>query len=274
MKPGAHRAIAGIALLELLVSATVVAVVGAMVAGALQSAFSLFARNVAVNAPHQEARVAIARLTADLHASASPLQLVDAQRQPVAQPGPAAGIAFQRLVAGPFRVVQDAAAGAQEVVLDTGTAVVTPRQRLIIPSHRIEAEIVAVTGSGAATTVRLSTPLGTAIVVPAAPAASNSSGPNAVVAHLTQRACYVVAGGELLLHPDRAADAHLVLARHVTSATPFRLPPSSGATAELRPTAEVSLATIDPRSSNRGYRSTSMRLDTVVAQRNRLTIFQ
>ena len=85
----------GFALIEIMVSTTIMMISGGIVFIILNTGMILFAKNTAINLAHQQARIAVIQMEQDLHSSVSIPQLVDANKAAVAGNGPAAGISCQ-----------------------------------------------------------------------------------------------------------------------------------------------------------------------------------
>jgi hypothetical protein len=97
-----------------------------------------------------------------------------------------------------------------------------------------------------------------------------------VICYITRRIGYVVNNGELRYYPNLIAtpSTYSVVARNVTSATPFSIPLNQSGTPETRFTA-VNITVTDPNFSNRGYKNTSMQMaDGGVPYRCQMTKYQ
>src|SRR5258708_7361214 len=92
---------------EMVVAVGVLMLLGMAFFEVLQSGLTLSAKNTAVNAAHEEARMGVLRLTRDIHAAISVPQLRDnglnvASSDPVSGVAPtSAGVSFQNIAAGP-----------------------------------------------------------------------------------------------------------------------------------------------------------------------------
>ena len=102
---------AAFALIEILISTTIMALSGAILYHIFNTGLILFAKNTAINVAHQQARVAVLQMEQDLHSAGSIPQLVDASNNVITGNGPAAGITFQIFTAGPIKIASTAAAG-------------------------------------------------------------------------------------------------------------------------------------------------------------------
>ncbi len=121
----------------------------------LNSGLVLSAKNTAVNAAHEEARIGVLRMTRDIHASISVPQLRDnafnvASSDPVSGvPPTTAGVSFQNISAGPSFVWKDPGNPLLIMIKDNPTKP-TEGMRLIIPFFGLEEDITKVTASGSA----------------------------------------------------------------------------------------------------------------------------
>lgn len=264
----------GAALIELMVSTTIVLMTGSIIFYILNTGMVLFAKNTAINLAHQQARVAVLTMEADLHSAVSIPQLVDANRNPVAGNGPAAGISFQLYAKGPLKVASSAAAGQNQVNVRVNGYVPKVGQRLCIPTHQIEYDI---TGVGAGTTDRILT-LASNLPVNVAttlydPGTNTNIAVN-VVCFITDRMHYVVTNGELRYYgPSQPAGGRL-LADDITSSTPFSIPLTPAGAQYNRFVAAINLSTADSGSSNRNFKAANMFLNAMVPYRARLCITQ
>src|SRR3954469_163205 len=105
----------GTTLVEAMVAASILVLLGLIFFQVLNSGMILYAKNTAVNSAHEEARDGINRLTRDIHASISVPQLRDTNLNvvsstPVVANGTApmaAGVSFQNIAIGPQYVWKD-----------------------------------------------------------------------------------------------------------------------------------------------------------------------
>ena len=139
----------GFTLVELLFTMAVITVVGLVLYSLLNLITVLGAKNAALNTAHQQARTAMVRMQQDLHSAVSTPYLVDGNGNQVTGTGPAAGISFQKWSSGPHLFKSDAAAGQNQITIQVTSGQATPvaGQRLIMPSHQIEDDITAVSGT-------------------------------------------------------------------------------------------------------------------------------
>ncbi|MFZ1218633.1 MAG: hypothetical protein WAO00_05030, partial [Chthoniobacterales bacterium] len=97
----------GFTVAEMAVAVGVLGLLGLVFFQVLQSGLTLSAKNTAVNAAHEEARVGVLKLTRDIHASISVPQLRDngftvISSDPVSGVPPmAASVSFQNISSGP-----------------------------------------------------------------------------------------------------------------------------------------------------------------------------
>lgn len=250
-------------LVELMVTASIIAISGSMVYYVLNTGTILFSRNVAANSTHTRARQALLRIENDLRQAVSQPRLVDRFRAPVVT-ATAAGVSFQLFAAGPFQVDEDAAKGGMMIDVHTNGQTPVVGQRLIVPTHEIESDIMAVStkDGGKVAALTLADPLPREVVINAGGTKSN------VQCFITDRVAYAVDGGELRRFPRSTSGAFAVLCRDVSSTSPFRL---TGSGSRL---VQVDIATYESSSHNRKHRVSEMALSALVATRFRLTAHQ
>jgi prepilin-type N-terminal cleavage/methylation domain-containing protein len=218
-QPGKLRS-SGFTLVEIAVATAVFALTTGIIYHVLTTGITLSAKNSAVNLAHQQTRAAIDRLTRDIHASVSAPVLLD--QNLVALPnsvGPAPGIAFM-LQASPNLLVSntgsvpDYAASVNTIqVSGLGSFVPKVGQRLVVPTHQIEADITAVSGN----TLTLSSNLGVSITVTNSPSNFN------IVAYIADVVEYGVVNQELRYYPSASSTAYTVVARNQMNPNPFGL---------------------------------------------------
>ncbi|MEI8107073.1 MAG: hypothetical protein WCI46_04590 [Verrucomicrobiota bacterium] len=264
----------GSTLIELLISTGIVALTGGIIFAILNSGLILFSKNTAINMAHQQARVAVLTMEQDLHEAISIPQLVDASKVAVAGNGPAAGISFQLYAQGPLKVVSQANAGQSQVNVRVNGYVPKVGQRLCIPSHQIEYDIVAV-GSGTTDRVlTLSSNLSVDVKVVLYDSGTNTNVNVNVVCFITDRIYYVVSNGELRYYAPNQPTTGKFLANDITSSTPFSIPVTPLGAQFNRFVAAINLSTADDRSSNRNFKAANMFLNALVPYRARLCITQ
>lgn len=261
-------------LIEMMVSTAITLVTGSIIFYILNTGMILFAKNTAINMAHQQARVAVLTMEQDLHSAVSIPQLVDANKNPVAGNGPAAGISFQLYAKGPLKVAAAANAGQNQVNVRVNGYTPQVGQRLCIPSHQIESNIIAV---GAGSTDRILTlanslpvDVKTQLYDPGTNLMINVN----VVCFITDRLHYVVTNGELRYYGPTQPVAGRMLANDITSATPFSIPVTPAGAQYNRFVAAINLSTADDSYSNRGFKAANMFLNAMVPYRARLCITQ
>lgn len=264
----------GAALIELMVSTTIVLMTGGIIFYILNTGMVLFAKNTAINMAHQQARVAVLTMEQDLHSAVSIPQLVDASKNPVTGSGPAAGISFQLYAKGPLKVASAANAGQNQINVRVNGYTPKVGQRLCIPTHQIEYDI---TGVGAGSTDRILTLASTLPVdvktVLYDPGTNSNINVN-VVCFITDRMHYVVTNGELRYYGPNQPAAGRMLANDITSNTPFSIPLTPAGAQYNRFVAAINLSTADSGSSNRNFKAANMFLNAMVPYRARLCITQ
>ena len=207
---------AGFTLVETTIGAAVFVITGIIIYNVLFTGVTLSAKNAAVNLAHQQTREAADRLIRDIHAAVSVPVLLDSTRTalPISV-GPAEGIAFM-LQAGPILSVAADAAANQNTIQVSGLGSFVPKvgQRLIVPTHQIEADITAVSG----TTLTLATNLGVPVTVTHSPSNFN------IIAYVADVVEYVLVNQELRYYPSAGSNTYQVVARNQTNPKPFGLP--------------------------------------------------
>ena len=263
----------GFALIEILVSTAVTLLVSTIIFYVLNTGMVLFAKNTAVNMAHQQARVAVLTMEADLHAAASIPQLVDVNKVAVAGSGPAAGISFQVFAAGPFQVAAQAASGQSQISVTTGSYIPKVGQRLCLPLHQIELDITAV-GSGSTRTLTLASPLPRPVETSLEFNGSGVLTPVVVTAFISDKYTYVVQEGELRYFKPGGPTTGRALVNDITAATPFSIPATPLGAPYNRFVAAINLSTSDRSTSRRGFKSANMFLNAMVPYRSKLCYYQ
>lgn len=263
------------ALIEVLISSAVMAVVSGIVYSILNSGMILFAKNTAVNMAHQQARVAVLTMEDDLHNAISIPQLADANRAPVIGNGPAAGISFQVHAAGPFQVMATAPSGQNQITIRCGSYAPTVGQRFCLPLHQTELDITAVgvasgTGGGTRTLT-----LASNLTRPVETSLDNAGTMTAVVVtgFITDKYIYVVKNGELRYFKPGDTNGKM-LANDITTLTPFSIPVTPLGAPYNRFVAAINLSTADHTSSNRGFKAANMFLNAMVPYRSKQCYYQ
>lgn len=259
-------------LVELLISMTVAATAGGALFVLLHGTSNLSAKNTAINVTHQQARQAIHEGLREIHGAVSIPQLVNDKLQPLvggAKDGPAAGVSYQTLYGGPFLVWENANATSTTIRLGTGGQTLrfadptkTTGYRLIIPAFQVEEEIVNfAAGTGQTTVVTLKNKLGAKIVC--------SNAEPAYVAYVTRRSALVVVDGQLQRYSSlEETKPARIIARNVTSPTPFTIPNADNRFVQ------VDLVARDQRAVSRGFRAVDLQMNLTVPYRYRLTTRQ
>jgi hypothetical protein len=157
-------------------------------------------------------------------------------------------------------------------------------QRLIIPSHQIEADIKSVSGSNGDWMVVMDnflvkpgTPnsyqlpdLSWAIHTLPVSVLGTTSAVGDVVCFVTDRCWYTVANNALSWH--RLGDR--VMVNDITNNTPFSTPTTPAGALYYRFVAAIDLSTSDLDYKNRGFKSANVLLNGQVPMRARLTTYQ
>ncbi|MGZ5536930.1 MAG: PulJ/GspJ family protein [Chthoniobacterales bacterium] len=258
----------GYTLLELIFSSSILGAVGLAVYSMLSLNAVLGAKNTAVNTAHEQARTAMMQMLYDLHLAISLPYLVDVNGNKVSGSGPAAGIAFQQWSSGPHKILSDANAGQTQIalVLSPGAGP-TPviGQRLIVPTHQIEDDITAVSGTNSNFIVTLAHNL---------PVAVTGTGSYTIVCFISDRCSYTVANGNLQWQGPTTKKSVGILVNDIVSPTPFSIPLTTGGALYYRFVSAVDLSTADSNYSNRGFKSANIFLNGQVPMKTRLTTYQ
>jgi prepilin-type N-terminal cleavage/methylation domain-containing protein len=280
MIPPHRQPARGFTLPEMLVTMSIMTLVGLMIFLVLNSGMVLYAKNTAVNSAHQQARAGVDQMLANLHSSVSIPQLTDTNLQPVSevdsngQPLPAAGISFQTFNAGPYPVVLDASASSTSIILYCPGYVPPTNARLNIPSHNIELDIVSSVGVASYRQFTLASPIGTAVDIAASGIEGQSGVTYVIPAFITTRLSYAVIGAELRYYPTHDLANYKVLTRNIISQTPFTIPILPGGGLQNRYVAAVNLSTVEPNFTQRGYAAVNMFVSSLIPFRCRLTNMQ
>ena len=270
----------------MMITTSIVVLCGGMVFLFLNSGMNLYAKNTAVNVAHQQARAGVDQMLANIHAAVSIPQLVDATLNPLPPPGtgPAVGVNFQRYEAGPFLLWMGNNVPSDQTWVAVYAKNWTPPAdttalRFNLPSHDVELDISSITSFGDYRIVNLVTPVGKDIIVKD-DGSGNGKGNAPVVntsnvsGFITRRVSYAVVGGELRYFPTNDLASFKVIARNVTSPTPFKILLNEQGGADFRSVAAVDLSTAEPQFSNRGYAATNMFINSYIPFRSRLTNIQ
>jgi prepilin-type N-terminal cleavage/methylation domain-containing protein len=300
----------GFKLIEMMFTVALISVLGLLIYSILSASIVLGGKNTAMNTAHQQARVAILQMMQDIHTAISQPQLTGVSGNQ------ASGISFQQWgtvsVAGkgridnggPHKIIADANIGdttiAIKVTAGPGISQNQSKpqvgQRIIIPTHQIEADITAVGGSANFYFMTLGNIWGPNLSAEEAAAAGltypvtypvnalpidvKGTGSTAgdVVCYVTDRCSYTIANNTLTWTVGTTTGR--VMANGVTNSqgvidpastpTPFSIDTSAAGTLYYR----FDLSAADFQSSNRGYRSTSILLTGEVPPKARITTYQ
>lgn len=259
-------------LVEVLVAVAALSMVFAVMYSLLTFGLTLFVKNVAVNMAHQQARNGLMRVSRDIHRSVSIPKLLDENMQPISGAGPAAGVSFQVVSKGPFKVKNDPSSPSLIHLEAANPKPVAPAvgDHIIVLDYDVEAEISRVTAQGSGSNhwnLFLKEGVERRIV---------TDGSSFAVCYITQRIGYAVKNGELRYYPNLTATPELyhVVSQNITSGTPFKVPLNATGALDSRYTS-VTISAKDPTYSGRSYKGTSMQLvDARVPYRCQLTKFQ
>jgi len=261
-------------LIELMVSTTIVLISGSIIYTMLNTGMILFAKNTAINMAHQQARTAVLQMEQDLHSAISIPQLVDSSKTAVAGNGPSAGISFQLYSKGPLQVASSATQGQNQIVIAVNGYVPTVGQRLCIPTHQVEVDIIGVSSGTTNRTLTLASVLPVDVLTTLYDPATNQNVAVNVVCFITDRIYYVVNGAELRYFAPTQPPTGKLMANDITTTTPFSIPVTPAGAQYNRFVAAINLSTADDRSSNRGFKAANMFLNSMVPYRARLCITQ
>lgn len=291
----------GFTLIEVIFTTVIISVVGLVVYSLLNINTILGAKNTAVNTAHQQARVAMLQMVQDLRSAVSLPALANASGVPYASPAPAAaeGISFQQWAAregGPHKILANVDSGDTMVRIivtaGPGATVTQSRpkvgQRLIVPTHQIEGDITAVSGTNSDYRLTLGNIQGPPLGVQEATAAGlpfpvvypvnrlpvdikgTDSTVGDVVCFVTDRCWYSVSNGGLNWH--RQGDR--VIVNDITNSAPFGTPTTPAGALYYRFVAAIDLSTSDLDYTNRGFKSANVLLNGQVPMKVRLTTYQ
>ena len=226
MKPRTGPRRRGFTLAEVMVAVSCFAVGGTMIFVLLNSAMTLYAKNMSVNTAHQDTRRAVNRLLRDIHASVSVPQLIDGINADgsfqvhTSNTTAAAGVAFQLVSLGPTYIWKDPVAANLIMVYDNNTPP-KPGQRLIVPLWGIESDITKFTSAGASahSNLFLMDAAGNVIdQTTTAGKAPTGQGKNSntkkdgndvyAICYYTERVAYLVQNGQLRLYYRRYVNAN------------------------------------------------------------------
>jgi hypothetical protein len=280
----------GLTMVELSITMGVVGALGLVIYSLLNIGTVLGAKNTATNTAHQQARVAMIEMIQDLHSAVSLPALTGLDSSGKL----ASGISFQQWGAvmsngmmtpngGPHEIRNDANTGQNQVrlVIAAGQPLPVVGQRLIVPTHQIEDNIVAVSGGAGDCTLTLASNLPVAIK-----GANTSSTVGEIICYITDRCSYNVvevldAYNQPLVPPQYKLQWNKVssppardIVSDITNPRPFSIPATPGGALYYRFVAAIDLSTSDPKYSRRGYKSANILLNGQVPFKSRLTTYQ
>jgi type II secretory pathway pseudopilin PulG len=258
----------GYTLIEMGLSTAVFSTVGFTMYSLLSVTTILGAKNTAINTAHQQARTAMVQMLQDLHSAISLPYLVDTNGNQVAGAGPAAGIAFQEWSSGPHKINSDVTTSQNQISLTLtpgGGPTPTVGQRLVVPTHQIEDDITAISGTASNLTVTLAHNV---------PVAISGTSTYTIVCFVTDRCSYTVANGNLQWRGPGAKQSFAVLGNDITAVTPFSTPATPAGALYYRFVSAVNLSTADLNYSNRGFKAANIFLNGQVPMKTRLTTYQ
>ena len=257
----------GFTLVELAVGGAIIGVIGLLLYSVLNLNIVLGAKNAAINTAHQKARTAMARMLADLHSAVSLPYLIDTSGNQVAGDGPAAGISFQEWSGGPHLFKSDAGAGQNQINIKVTSGQPTPvvGQRVIVPTHQIEDDVTAVSGTIDNLTLTLAHNL---------PVAVTGTSSYSIVCFITNRCSYTVVNGELDRQAPAVQNSPVVIGNNITNAAPFTTPTAPAGALYSRFVAGIKVSTADSHYSNRAFKSANILLNGQVPIKGPLTTYQ
>jgi hypothetical protein len=259
-------------MVEIMFTTILVGVLSLVLYALLNISTILGAKNTAVNTAHQQARVAMINMLQELHSAISAPYLVDVNGNSVVGAGPAAGIAFQQWSSGPHKFLSGAAAGQNQICLaltrqsaldSHSTPMPVVGQRVIIPLHRIEDDIIAVSGTTSNFTITLAHNLPIDIQ-----GTGSTSGD--LICFITDRCSYSVANNTLIWNWKGSR----IMVTDITNGTPFTTPLTPAGALYSRFVAAIDLSTSDLHYSNRGYKAANILLNGQVPYKVRLTTYE
>ena len=286
----------GFTLIELMFTTLLIGVLGLIIYSLLNTGMVLGAKNTAVNTAHQQARVAMLEMLQNLHSSVSLPALADASGTPYSSPVPASaeGIAFQQWQSGPHKIISGGSGPNGDYttsdktihikVTGASSAAPTVGERLIIPTHQIEGDVTAVSGSTNNLSVTMDNflvPPGTASsyqlpgggwAIHALPIAISGTGSTLgdIVCFITDRCSYTVANTALSWRKQGVR----AIVNDITNNTPFSTPPTPAGALYNRVVAAIDLSTADLQYNNRGFKSANILLNGQVPIKAQLTHYQ
>jgi prepilin-type N-terminal cleavage/methylation domain-containing protein len=292
-----HRYDRAFTLLEMLVAAGLIGVVGLVLYSLLNLSTILGAKNTVINTIHEQTRVQVLDMLKDLHSAVSLPQLVNNDGiTPWTSPTPAPGISFQKWAvfmaldqhgqlapqpARAFKIYEDAQITQNylKIAVPSNWSAPLVGQGLIVPTHQVEADIHAVqTASGAPSGFQgyritlwnfRDRPLPNSGNLPVAISGTTSAAGD-IVCFITDRYSYTITNNTLRLN-FRGNSYRIGSGTASTNSNPFYIPsvlagPASGAA--------FALSTFDLAYNNRGFRSGNILFTGQVPIKAKLTTYQ
>jgi len=273
----------GLTLVEVSVTSVLIGVLGLIIFSLLNIGTILGAKNTATNTAHQQARVAMLRMVEDIHSAVSLPRLQGIGGSSGSQTG--SGISFQKWGAaplngvmttngGPHKIVQDVDSGDDTIVIKVSPRQPRPivGQRLVVPTHQIEDDIIDVSGGSGNLNIKLANNVRVGIK-------GTDSTVGDIVCYIMDRYSYNV----VQVSPGPPAQYKLQMTNtqgtrdivnDVTNPQPFSVPTTLAGAPYHRFVAAIDLSTADPNYTNRGYKSANILLNGQVPFRVRLTTYQ
>jgi hypothetical protein len=269
----------GLTMVELSITMGVVGALGLVIYSLLNIGTILGAKNIATNTAHQQARVAMLEMFQDLHSSVSLPQLLNVSGTS------ASGISFQQWGTapvngvmtpngGPHKIIGDVDTDEDEIRISVTSGQPKPRvgQRVIVPTHQIEDDIIGVSGSTSDCRLTLAHDVPVKIQ-------GTGSTIGDVVCYVTDRCSYsvvqVTAGppAEYKLQWTNTQGTRDIVTG-ITNPKPFSIPSTPAGALYYRFVAAIDLSTSDSKYTNRGYKSANILLNGQVPFKARLTTYQ
>ena len=269
----------GLSLPEIAITSGVVGVFGLVVYSLLNIGTVLGAKNTATNTAHQQARVAMLKMIEDLHSAVSLPKLEgvvgnQASKISFQQWGarPVSGVMTPN--GGPHKIIQDADADDDHIHIQVASGQSKPivGQRVIIPTHQIELDIIDTQGGNNDFELEFAVDLGVDI-------RGTGSTIGDVICYITDRCAYEVV--QVTAGPPAEYKLQWItnqgtrdIANSITNPRPFSIPTTPAGALYYRFVAAIDLSTSDSKYSKRGYKSANILLNGQVPFKARLTTYQ
>jgi len=214
MKP--HNAkVNGATLLELTIAVGIIAMAGGLIFMVLNVGVQLYTKNTSINITHDQARLALMRLSQDVHQAVSVISTSGTPGGTTTYSATGQAISFQVVRGGPYTAYGSALQGASsiQVLVPPGGYLPLAGNRLVMPAFQVEADIAtvtnptAVTGGTAVTLNLLTTGTDSAVGLSSVATANgiglgwamtaNGSVPYNFLCYITDRVTYLVSGTAL-----------------------------------------------------------------------------